>query len=140
MFLYFWGRFLLVRENRQVLKYFCTYILLVALTVQSFYRTIMAMDYQLHLPEYLAKCINIDRPQLQCNGSCVLMEKIREKEEEETKRNLVVYEYSALYVHKERPVFTLNQPNEEIRRNHFSPNLIDYRFTYHSAIFRPPIA
>lgn len=115
-------------------------MLLVALTMQSFYRTIMTMEYQLHLPDYLAKCINRDRPQLHCNGQCVLMKKINEKEKEETKKNLVVYEYSALYMHKEHAVFQLYQPLEEISSMHFSPYLIDYRFSFNNPVFRPPIA
>src|SRR5690606_6824622 len=118
---------------------FCTYILLVALTLQSSYRSIMAVEYQIHLPEYLAKCINKDRPQLHCNGQCVLMKKIEEKEKEETKKNIVVYEYSSLYVHKENTIYTLYQPNEEAHQSHFSPYLIDYTFNYNTPIFHPPI-
>ena len=57
---------------------------------------------------------------------------------EETKKNLVVYEYSAHYVHKEQTVFTVYQPNEEISEKTFSPYLIDYRFTYNNPVFRPP--
>ncbi|WP_134088025.1 hypothetical protein [Olivibacter sp. XZL3] len=68
------------------------------------------------------------------------MKKIREKEKEETKKNLVVYEYSSLYVHNGRTVYTMQQPKEETCQNHFSPYLIDYRFNYHTSIFRPPIS
>jgi len=122
------------------LRTLCTYILLLALTLQSFYRSIMAVEYQIHLPDYIAMCINKDKPQLHCDGQCVLMKKIREKEKEETKKNLLVYEYSALYVHKERPVLTLYRPNEEPLDKPFSPYLIDYRFNYNTPIFRPPIS
>lgn len=110
------------------------------MTLQSFYRSIIALDYQLNLPDYIAMCINKNKPQLHCDGQCVLMKKIREKEKEDTKKNLVIYEYSAHYVHKEQIFFTLYQPNEEIIEKTFSPYLIDYRFTYNSPIFRPPIA
>ncbi|WP_133583676.1 hypothetical protein [Sphingobacterium yanglingense] len=100
----------------------------------------MAMEYQIHLPEYLAKCINKDRPQLHCNGQCVLMKKIREKEKQETKKNLVVYEYSALYVHKDYTVFQSQPQAEEHPQNAFSPYLTNYAFTYRTSVFRPPIA
>ena len=119
---------------------FCAYILFVALTLQSFYRSIMAVEYQIHLPEYLAKCTNKDRPQLHCNGQCVLMKKIKEKEKEEAKKNLVVYEYSSLYVHNGHTVLTMHQPKEEINQGHFSRYLIDYRFNYNTTVFRPPIS
>ncbi|MBL1408837.1 MULTISPECIES: hypothetical protein [Sphingobacterium] len=122
------------------MRLFCTYLLLATLTLQSFYRSIMAMEYQIHLPEYLAKCINKDRPQLHCNGQCVLMKKIREKEKQETKKNLVVYEYSSLYVHKDYTVFQSHSPAEEPLENSFSPYLTTYAFSYRTSVFRPPIA
>lgn len=108
--------------------------------LQSFYRNIMFMEYQIHLPEYLSKCINKDKPELHCNGKCVLMEKIKENEQKEAKKNLVVYDYSALYVHKEHITLTIYQPNEESGEKSFSPYLIDYRFEYNTSIFRPPVS
>ena len=122
------------------MRLFCTYILLATLTLQSFYRSIMAMEYQIHLPEYLAKCINKDRPQLHCNGQCVLMKKIREKEKQDTKKNLVVYEYSSLYVHREYTVFQCEPQAEQNVQSSFSLYLTNYAFTYRTSIFRPPIA
>lgn len=131
-------------ENQLILETslirFCTYLLLIALTLQSFYRSIMAIEYQIHLPDYLAKCINKDRPQLHCDGQCVLMQKIKEKEKEETKKNLVVYEYSSLYVHRENTMYTMCQPKEVASPNHFSPYRIDYIFNYNTSIFHPPIS
>lgn len=100
----------------------------------------MAVEYQLHLPEYLAKCINKDQPQLHCNGQCVLMKKIEEKEDKEATKNLVVYEYSSLYVHNGRIALTLPQPQEGANQNHFLPYRIDYGFNYHTSIFHPPIS
>ena len=118
----------------------CTYMLLVALTLQSFYSSIMTVEYQIHLPEYIAKCINKDRPQLHCNGQCVLMKKIEEKEEKDAQKSLVVYVYNALYVHSGYIALTLHQPHEETSQSHFSPYLIDYRFNYNTTVFRPPIS
>lgn len=100
----------------------------------------MTMDYEIHLPEYIAQCVNKDRPDLHCNGQCVLMKKIKEQEKEDSKKNLIIYEYSSLYVHKSQPVFDLKVTKEEIVETHFSPYLVDYRFNHHSSVFRPPIA
>src|SRR5690606_23337162 len=107
-------------------------MLFVALTLQSFYRSIMAVEYQIHLPAYIAQCINKDQPQLHCNGQCVLMKKIEEKEDKEAKKNMVMYEYSSLYVHNGGIVLTLPQPKEKANPNHFSPYRIDYGFNYHT--------
>jgi len=125
--------------NKQVLRSFCTYILLIALTLQSFYRNIMVMDYQINLPEYLAKCINKDKPELHCDGQCVLMKKVEEKEKKETKKNMVVYEYSAFYLHNEHVVLTIRQTNEEPDQKQFLGYLNNYTFQYNAPIFRPPI-
>ena len=114
-------------------------VLLVALTLQSFYRSVMTLDYQIHLPEYLAKCINKDRPQLHCNGQCVLMKKIKEKEQKEAKKNMVTYEYSSLYLHKEHSVFIAYTSVEEISQPSFPDYTADYLFDYSNAVFRPPI-
>ena len=99
----------------------------------------MTVDYEMRLPDYLAKCINRDLPELHCNGQCVLMKKIKETEKEEKKKNLMVYEYSSLYMHKENTVFSMHQPKEETIQTHFSLYLMEYRFSYHTSLFRPPI-
>ncbi|MGO1787110.1 MAG: hypothetical protein ACTHZ7_08545 [Sphingobacterium sp.] len=122
------------------MRRFFTYILLISLTLQSFYRSIAAMEYQIHLPEYIARCINKDKPELHCNGQCILMEKIREKEKEESKQNLLVYEYSSLYVHKEYAIFTMLQPAEDAQEEPTMSYRVDYHFDYNTPIFRPPIS
>lgn len=122
------------------MRRFFTYILLVSLTLQSFYRSIATMEYQIHLPEYIAKCINKDKPELHCDGQCILMEKIREKEKEESKQNLLVYEYSSLYVNKEYTAFTMKQPVDDTLDTPSFPYLASYQFDYNTPIFRPPIA
>lgn len=115
-------------------------VLLLALTLQSFYRSVMTLDYQIHLPDYLAKCINKDRPELNCNGQCVLMKKIREKEQKEAKKNMVTYEYSSIYIHNEHSVFIANTTSvEEISQPSFPDYTADYLFDYSNAVFRPPI-
>ena len=122
------------------MRIICTYILLLALTLQSFYRSVMTMEYQLHLPDYIAQCINKEKPQLHCNGQCVLMKKIQEKEKEETQKNLVVYEYSSLYVHKEKLTLPSQKLLEMKEAHHGTPYLNSYRFDTYSSIFIPPIA
>lgn len=110
-----------------------------ALTMQSFYRGIMAIEYQIHLPTYLAKCINKEKPQLHCNGQCALMQKIRDREQKEEKRNLVHYEFSALYLHKDQillPSYHVVEMNVSNPIPPFIPLIISREG---SSIFRPPI-
>lgn len=132
-------RFSIFVKKQVTLKSFCTFILLFTLTLQSFYLSFMTVEYQLHLSDYIAQCINRDKPELHCDGQCVLMKKIGEKEKGDSSRNLVVYEYSAHYLHREYTVLTPTQPIEKFQKTYFSPNQTDYRFDYHTSIFRPPV-
>ena len=122
------------------MKRYITYFLLIALTLQSFYRSLAAVEYQIHLPDYIAKCINKSNPELHCDGQCILMEKIREKEKEESKQHLVVYEYSSLYVHNETSLFHLQVTSENPIDTPLSWYVADYQFNYFTTLFRPPIA
>ncbi len=97
------------------------------------------MDYEIHLPDYIAKCINKDRPELHCNGQCELMKKVREQEKETSKKNLLVYEYSSLYLHKDYIRLDYQHINPENKVNNFTPYLVDYSFTQIHSLLRPPI-
>lgn len=119
---------------------FGAYILLFALTLQSLYRSIMTVEYHVNLTEYIAQCLNKDRPELHCNGQCILMSKIHEGETDNGKTNIFHYDYSALYLHTE--VSSLQLDMVKLRANE-RPVIIpqaDYLYNYHARIFRPPIA
>lgn len=100
----------------------------------------MVIEYRFHLPEYLAKCINRDQPQLHCDGQCILMQKINDKEQGEASKNLVAYEYSSLYLHKEYSLLSMQRPVEASGQDQFSPYLIGYNFQHLHTVFRPPVA
>jgi|SRR5690554_105840 len=108
--------------------------------MQSFYCNIMDLEYRLHFSAYLAKCINKAQPALACEGQCILMQKIGEKEKQEAEKNLVAHEYVVLYVHKEYTAFNAKQPDGQMRENPFTPYLISYGFEYNALLYRPPIS
>jgi len=123
-----------------VLKNLCTYILLLALTAQSLHTGILLVEYRVRLPEYLAKCANRGRPELHCDGQCLLMQKVREKEESEAQKNLTAHEYNTFYMHQERTVFGLCPPDGQSIGKPFPSCLTAYGFDYSHSVFRPPIA
>lgn len=118
---------------------FCAYLLLVTLTVQSFHRSLLTMDYQINLTEYLAQCINQNRPELFCNGQCILMKKINDSERTDSEKNVVAYEYSALYKHTDFVSLDWNTPLNASGQDSFPPYLSDYTFDFQNPTFRPPI-
>ncbi|WP_182995324.1 hypothetical protein [Pelobium manganitolerans] len=125
--------------KKHLLRSICVYILLLTLTFQSLYRCIMTADYELYVADYIAQCINKDKPQLHCNGQCVLMKKVKEAEKEQNKKNLLVYEYSALYVQEESKVLNMHCWTEELELPQFPVYRSTYAYNYYASVFHPPL-
>lgn len=62
-----------------------TIFLLLSFMVQSFDKIFVIMDYHMNKSEFIAACVNKARPKLNCNGQCLLMKKIQEKEDAQHK-------------------------------------------------------
>lgn len=58
-------------------------ILLLAFAGQSFNQGFYYLSYVVNKAEYVKRCENKFRPQLNCNGQCLLMKKIKEQEKRE---------------------------------------------------------
>jgi len=121
------------------LKTICTYVLLFALTLQSLHSSFLLAEYRVRLPEYLAKCINRDRPAMHCDGQCLLMQKVKEAEKGDSQKNLPAHAFSTLYVHQERLIFV---PHIYVQSGEkpFSPYRMGRGTDHHAAVFHPPIA
>jgi hypothetical protein len=51
--------------------------------VQSYSRTWIVLDYWLNTGYYAAHCVNKSRPELRCNGKCIMMKKILAEEQKD---------------------------------------------------------
>ena len=60
-----------------------TILLLVAFATQTFERAFLLLDYYTNTGSFAKNCENKLRPQLHCNGQCVLMKKLKEQENKE---------------------------------------------------------
>jgi hypothetical protein len=58
-------------------------ILLFAFVSQTFNQGWYYLDYLLQKKEYMKRCINKARPQMHCDGTCLLMKKIKAQEKKE---------------------------------------------------------
>jgi len=61
---------------------------LLAISLFVFYtvalvRPVYPLEYMVRLEEYKARCINKAKPEMHCNGKCVLMQKLRALNREE---------------------------------------------------------
>ena len=70
------------------MKLITTILLMTLLLVQTFSKCIVILDFELN-QKYISKnlCENRFRPQLHCNGNCVLMKKLRAEQEQQTQKN-----------------------------------------------------
>jgi hypothetical protein len=60
-----------------------TAILLLVLAGQAFDQGFFYLGYYMNRTVYLKNCVNKMRPQMHCNGKCLLMKKIEEQEKKE---------------------------------------------------------
>lgn len=89
--------------------------------------------------DYIAEffCVNQDKPELECNGKCYLMQKL-EKQNEEKRQNIPAISM------EEYPIGFVNFISLDIPKKEKAPNIIiiDYRNNYHfiysDTSFRPP--
>jgi hypothetical protein len=113
-------------------------LLLAALMVQTFSRSIAMADYMVNLEAYKKACINKAKPKLQCNGKCQMLKKVKKQEGDS--------EASA-------PVLKLNHLEVVLSSKSFFPSISvvstnnsssyftytdDYSSDYLGAIFHPP--
>ncbi|MBN8687023.1 MAG: hypothetical protein J0M10_08390 [Chitinophagales bacterium] len=59
------------------------FILLLAFSAISFQNAGLVLSYRVNKAAYMEKCVNKDRPELRCNGQCLLMKKMQEQEHQE---------------------------------------------------------
>ena len=58
-------------------------LLLLAFAVQTFESAFLVLDYFTNTGSFAKNCENKQRPQLHCNGKCLLMKKLKEQENKE---------------------------------------------------------
>ena len=122
------------------MRSFAATILILLLSAQVFSHWMMIGAFKLNQAG-IAKniCENRFRPQLNCNGKCVLMKKLKQKEKQEQKDPLSLKLETPAQVLSSRNFFTLLVPFPEDTRvsyhlPHDSGNPVDLSFSF----FHPP--
>ncbi|WP_313271161.1 hypothetical protein [Sphingobacterium sp.] len=106
--------------------------------MQMFVRVAIVVDYSTNKSLYLQYCENKSRPELHCNGQCVLMKKLKKQEEKESKQVSQKLESAAFFHEVEKIEF--HKP-----RFHLIPDInlsgliCNYSFQFVVSIFRPPL-
>lgn len=113
-------------------------LLAFTMMVQALTVPLVCIDFKIN-QDYIARvlCINRDKPEVQCNGHCVLMQKLKKTQEtEQSKEN---------QTSKKQTFETFCESLLDFNASVFppkSPDFSDYRqpatSTYTSDIFHPP--
>ena len=120
------------------LKYTFVILLLTALMVQTFSRSIAMADYMVNLEAYKKACVNKAKPMLHCNGKCQMLKKMKKQEGENgtnapaPKFNQFELVLSSRSFYPSIDVLTTN------RISSFYTYADDFSSNYLSAIFHPP--
>lgn len=114
------------------------YFFLVIVTVFTFSQVLVVASF-LSNRTFIAKnlCENIDRPELECNGKCFLMKKLKEDEEQKSTDQSVSAEVIFFLNHDQISVNIQKQFIEE-RQSVFAESAIVLD-GYSISIFHPPI-
>lgn len=100
----------------------------------------MTVEYYLHFQDYVAQCLNLDKPDLNCNGTCILMQKMQEVENQKAEQNLQQLDMLNFYVYSDlmhadfrNEILILKESTPfHIQENYLMPAL--------GTLFQPPIA
>jgi hypothetical protein len=116
-------------------------ILLVLVMTQSFSHWFVVLAFNIN-KDYIAKnlCENRYRPRMHCNGNCVLMKKLKEKEKEEQNQPAAKSEIS-LIVLSSKTYFANTLPPVQALTNTVFPESLSVKTVDRSfAFFHPPQA
>lgn len=72
-------------KTRKIYRQIIVALLLSAFLLQAFSKALIVTDYFADRTTYLANCENKSRPQLNCNGQCILMKKLQKEENRDQK-------------------------------------------------------
>jgi hypothetical protein len=111
---------------------------LLALAAQHAGKLLVVMDYYANKSIYLANCENKSRPQLHCNGQCLLMKKMHQsdKKDEQTPEKKLEWKFEVLSF---KSFFNdMTYASSRFNLHCFKPYIIGVPAGFYNAIFRPP--
>ncbi len=94
------------------------------------------VDYYLCMETYLEQCVNKDKPKLQCNGKCMLAQKINDSQPEDSESREICISLSVEYLFD---VFEFHAIEQNSQRIHSSTCNSSYQYSKYNKLYKPPI-
>lgn len=121
------------------MKSILSYILLSLYLVVMFKPYYSILEYYAN-QDYIAKylCVNRYEIQTHCQGKCYLIQKLKERQTEESQQILNQFKESPIHIHD---FFSWNLPLKNIANKHqLIYYFLAYKYSFIKQIFHPPIA
>ena len=127
--------------NFQKLKNLISVLLAFLILLQSFSKVWIIFSFKIN-QDYIARvlCINRDKPEMHCNGNCILMQRIKADEEQEKKdmsqklKDLKDVCYCLRYFASPSE-YLISQAGKQINTFHYQPPITS---DFVKGIFHPP--
>lgn len=118
------------------MKKVAAYILMLCLMNQMFLAAGFMIDYYADIESYVAQCVNKDKPSLQCDGQCLLSEKIAATQQANHTDQSVNINFNVEYL---AGVFQMQSMSFPARSTHGNPIDALYISQPATSLDKPPI-
>lgn len=114
-------------------------VLLIAFILQSFSQVLIMGDYFINMQNYVAQCINKDKPEMHCNGQCRMAEKMQKENNNDKNNPQTNIEISVVYFVADFSSPAISAPVSFSTEKKFPVFQESATFQQPQDIFRPPI-
>jgi hypothetical protein len=115
-----------------------TVVLLLALATQNAGKLLLVIDYYANKTIYLANCENKSRPQLHCNGQCLLMKKLQKEDRKEQQSPEKKLEWKLEVLSRKSFYSCVDIQYSPVILQYFVPGSTGKPIDINLSIFRPP--
>lgn len=118
------------------MKQAVAYILMLCLLNQMFLAAGYMIGYYADIEAYKAQCINKDKPALQCDGQCLLSQKIAATQQTDHTDQSVTINFSVEYL---AGTFSMQHADFENRPSFTDRLDVLYIYQANASLYKPPI-
>ena len=113
-------------------------VIVLSLCAQHAGKLLLVADYYANTALYLAKCENKMRPQLHCNGQCLLMKKMKKAENKETQAPEKKIEWKLEVLSRKSYYSPTIAFQVKLQKAYFVPSTTGSPVDYTCSFFHPP--
>ncbi|ULQ51284.1 hypothetical protein [Flavihumibacter fluvii] len=119
-------------------RYSLTLVILLSLCAQHAGKLLLVADYYTNTSSYLANCENKSRPQLHCNGQCLLMKKMQKAERKDAQAPGKKLDWKIEVLSRKSFYSPINSASQDFVRHYCVPHTTGAPVDFTRSFFHPP--